>query len=57
MIGQNVGNALAPIMGSYLVLAAGYRAMMCSAGLMIAVLGLVLVAIQYKAERKSESAV
>lgn len=52
MIGQNVGNALAPILGSYVVKASGYKEMFCGAGVVIAKAGLILVLIQYLTEKK-----
>lgn len=52
MIGQNVGNALAPIMGSYFVGGFGYKGMFCGAGLVILVGGMILVGIQYLKEKK-----
>lgn len=52
MIGQNVGNALAPILGSYVVKASGYKEMFVGAGAVIAIAGLELVLIQYLMEKK-----
>ena len=52
MIGQNVGNALAPIIGSFFVGSVGYRGMFCGAGAIILLLGFVLVLLQYRTEKR-----
>lgn len=52
MIGQNVGNAIAPIIGSFFVGSVGYNGMFCGAGVIILLLGFMLILIQYKVEKK-----
>lgn len=51
MIGQNVGNALAPIIGSFFVGSVGYRGMFCGAGAVILLVGFALVFVQYRKEK------
>ena len=53
MIGQNVGNAVAPIVGSFFVKSFGYTGMFCGFGAVMAAAGLALIFIQSKViERK-----
>lgn len=52
MIGSNVGNAVAPIIGSFFVNAFGYRGMFCGFGGVLVAAGLLLLIIQYQLERK-----
>ncbi len=52
MIGQNVGNALAPIIGSFFVKSFGYTAMFCGFGVIMAAAGLLLILIQSRIEQK-----
>ena len=51
MIGQNVGNALAPIAGSFFVKSFGYEGMFCGFGAVMLVGGLILLLCQYKKEK------
>ena len=53
MIGQNVGNALAPIVGSFFVKSFGYTGMFCGFGGLMAAAGLALIAVQYFIEKKA----
>ena len=50
MIGQNVGNALAPIAGSFFVKAFGYEKMFCGFGGLMLVGGLLILLLQYRKE-------
>ena len=52
MIGQNVGNAVAPIIGSFFVRSFGYKGMFCGFGGLLAAEGLLLLFIQYQVEKK-----
>jgi len=56
MIGQNVGNALAPIIGSFFVKSFGYTGMFCGFGGLMAAAGLVLIAVQYALEKRRRQA-
>ena len=57
MIGQNVGNAVAPIIGSFFVKEFGYQGMFCGFGGVLAVGGLLLLGIQLLIDRKKTAAV
>ena len=52
MIGQNVGNALAPIVGSFFVKAFGYEKMFCGFGGLMLVGGLLTLLLQYRRENR-----
>ena len=52
MIGQNVGNAVAPIIGSFFVASFGYTGMFCGFGAVMAAAGLLLLFIQSYIERR-----
>lgn len=52
MIGQNVGNAVAPIIGSFFVGKIGYTGMFLSAGVIMAAVGMILIFIQYQLEKR-----
>lgn len=52
MIGQNVGNALAPIAGSFFVKAFGYEKMFCGFGGLMLVGGLLILLLQYRKENR-----
>ena len=43
IIGQNLGNALAPIGGSFFVTAFGYEAMFCGMGVLTLLVGFLLL--------------
>ena len=51
-IGQNLGNAVAPILGSFVVSAFNYEIMFAGAGVVILVVGLLLLGLQYRKEQK-----
>lgn len=51
-IGQNLGNAVAPILGSFVVSAFNYETMFAGAGVVILVVGLLLLGLQYRKEQK-----
>ena len=53
MIGQNVGNAVAPIIGSFFVASFGYTGMFCGFGVILAAAGLLLIFIQSRLERRN----
>jgi len=55
LIGQNVGNAVAPIIGSFFVKSFGYQAMFCGFGVILALCGLLLLGIQYKLESRKQN--
>ena len=52
MIGQNVGNAVAPIIGSFFVKEFGYKGMFLGFGGILAVFGIALIGIQFMIEKK-----
>ena len=52
LIGQNVGNAVAPIVGSFFVKSFGYTAMFCGFGVFMAAAGLVLIFIQSRTDKR-----
>ena len=52
-IGQNIGNALAPICGSFIVKHYGYTTMFNGMGGLILIGGLLLILLQYKKETRS----
>ena len=52
MIGQNVGNALAPIAGSFFVKAFGYEKMFCGFGGLMLAGGLLILLLQYRRENR-----
>lgn len=52
MIGQNVGNALAPIAGSFFVKAFGYEKMFCGFGGLMLAGGLLILLLQYRRETR-----
>ena len=54
-IGQNLGNAAAPVLGSFVVSAFDYRTMFVGAGAVILVIGLLLLWLEYKKERDCKS--
>jgi len=56
MIGQNVGNAVAPIIGSFFVKSFGYTGMFCGFGGIMAAGGLLLILLQYFMEKRNASA-
>lgn len=51
-IGQNVGNAVAPILGSFVVKASGYETAFIGAGWVILIFGMLLVWLQYRKDRQ-----
>lgn len=51
MIGQNVGNALAPIVGSFFVGSVGYEGLFCGFGGIMLAAGMILIWIQYRMDR------
>ena len=51
-IGQNVGNAVAPILGSFVVKASGYETAFIGAGWVILIFGMLLVWMQYRKDRQ-----
>lgn len=53
MIGQNLGNALAPIGGSFLVESFGYEGMFCGMGVATLVIGWLLLFWNYKREKRA----
>ena len=53
MIGQNVGNAVAPIVGSFFVGSFGYTGMFCGFGAFMAAAGLLLIFLQYSLEKRA----
>jgi len=53
MVGQNVGNALAPILGSFVVQSMGYEGMFKSVAVIIAVAGAALLVIQNRLEKNA----
>lgn len=55
MIGQNVGNAIAPVLGSFFIKSFDYGATFCGFGLAVAAAGLCLTLIQINWKRKSVS--
>ena len=50
-IGQNIGNALAPILGSFFVKSFGYEQMFCGFGILLAGCGMLLLWLQYRKEK------
>ena len=56
MIGQNVGNAIAPIIGSFFVKSFGYKGMFCGFGVFMAAAGIALILIQSMIDRKKKAA-
>ena len=52
IIGQNLGNALAPIGGSFFVTAFGYEAMFCGMGVLTLLVGFLLLFWYYRKEKK-----
>ncbi len=57
MIGQNVGNAIAPVIGSFFIKPFGYGAAFCGFGLAAAAAGICLVLIQMNWNRKNGKSV
>lgn len=55
MIGQNVGNAAAPIIGSFFVGSVGYEGMFCGFGGIMLAAGMILIWIQYCMDRRREN--
>ena len=53
MIGQNLGNALAPIGGSFLVESFGYEGMFCGMGVATLIIGWLLLFWNYKREKRA----
>lgn len=51
-IGQNIGNAVAPMAGSFLIQSFGYQAMFCASGAMIGVFSLLILFIEYRRKQK-----
>ncbi|MBQ6551971.1 MAG: MFS transporter [Lachnospiraceae bacterium] len=56
-IGQNIGNALAPIIGGFVVTRFGYEATFVGDGVLILAAGLFLVTLQYMQEKKRKVSV
>lgn len=54
MIGQNVGNALAPIAGSFFVTSFGYEKMFCGFGAILLIAGMVILFLQHRQERAAD---
>lgn len=52
MIGQNIGNALAPVIGSFFIDAFHYEAAFAGAGILIIIAGALLTLAQWKMNRK-----
>lgn len=52
MIGQNIGNAIAPIVGSFFIGAFSYEAAFAGAGIFIIIAGTLLTLVQWKIGRK-----
>ena len=52
LLGQNAGNALGPIAGSFFVKSFGYEKMFVGSGVVIAVFGLIILYIHYFLERR-----
>ena len=52
MIGQNVGNAVAPIAGSFFVGPFGYEGMFCGFGVILLVAGMAILFLQSRVEKK-----
>ena len=52
MIGQSIGNAVTPILGSFVVKAAGYEIMFIGAGIVVLAGGLLLLLIQRRLDKK-----
>ena len=50
MIGQNVGNALAPITGSFFVTSFGYEKMFCGFGAILLIAGMVILFLRHRRE-------
>lgn len=54
MIGQNVGNAVAPIVGSFFVKSFGYEKMFCGYGMILLAGGLLILLCQYRKEKRQD---
>ena len=54
-IGQNIGNAVAPMAGSFMIQSFGYTAMFCASGAMIGVFSLLILYIEYKRKKPKAS--
>ena len=52
MIGQNVGNAVAPIVGSFFVKSFGYEKMFCGYGVILLAGGLLILLCQHRKEKR-----
>ena len=52
-IGQHVGNALAPILGSYVVTAFSYRTLFCGYAVLMLALGWLLLFVQYRRDKRA----
>lgn len=52
-IGQNIGNALAPMAGSFFVKSFGYEKMFCGFAAFLAVCGLLILYLQYRKEQQA----
>ena len=52
MIGQNVGNAVAPIAGSFFVGPFGYEGMFCGFGVILLIAGMAILFLQSRVEKK-----
>ena len=53
MIGQNLGNALAPIGGSFFVESFGYEGMFCGVGVATLFIGMLLLLWNYLREKRA----
>jgi MFS family permease len=51
MIGQNVGNAVAPIVGSFFVTAYGYEKMFCGFGVILLLAGMLILFLNHRKEK------
>lgn len=54
LIGQSIGNAVSPILGSFVVKAAGYETLFIGAGIIVLAGGLLLLMIQRNLDKKKE---
>ena len=54
LIGQSIGNAVSPILGSFVVKAAGYETLFIGAGITVLAGGLLLLIIQRNLDKKKE---
>lgn len=54
LIGQSIGNAVSPILGSFVVKASGYETMFAGSGVIVLVGGLVLLVIQRGLDKKKQ---